>query len=289
MRIIEANGVDLAVDDRGEGYPVLMIHGFPELAYSWRSQVPALSDAGFRAIAYDLRGTGQSAGPEDIEAYRLVEQVADAVGILDRLGLDQAVVMGHDWGSIIAYSAALMHPDRFTHVISLNVPYLGIPSGFPASQVIADSFADRLGYVLELQKPGVVDAAFAEDPSAWLSAVYRRIAASDEFPAEGDLAVFAERLGESGLTGQLNLYRNIDRNLMDMADHMGKPLTQPALLVTVDSDPILPPAMADGMVPLAPDLEIAHIEGSGHWTQQEQPDRVNDILVEWLDRRVPPN
>lgn len=287
MRTIEANGVDLAVEDIGEGYPVLMIHGFPELAYSWRHQIPVLADAGFRALAYDLRGSGGSSGPADVEAYRLTEQVADAVGILDRLGLEHAVLMGHDWGSIITFTAALMHPDRFTHVISLNVPYLGMPSGFPASSVIADRLADRFGYVTRLQQPGVEDERFAADPRAWLQQMYGFVAGRPDFLSESELDVFAERLGASGLTGQLSLYRNIDRNLEDTGALMGQPITQPTLMVTTDKDPVLPAPMADGMPPFVADLERAHIESCGHWTQQERPDDVNRIVLDWLERRVP--
>jgi pimeloyl-ACP methyl ester carboxylesterase len=287
VRTIEVNGVDLAVEDIGDGYPVVLVHGFPELAYSWRNQIPALADAGFRALGYDLRGSGASGGPADVDGYRLTEHVADAVGILDRLGLDRAAIVGHDWGSIIAYTAALAHPDRFTHVVSLNVPYLGIPSGFPASSVIADRFADRLGYVLRFQDPGVEDERFAANPRAWLQQTYEFVAGRPNFLTHAELDVFAERLGSSGLTGQLSLYRNIDRNLADTADLAGKKLTQPTLMVTTDRDPILPASMAEGMAPLADDLEFAHIENCGHWTQQERPDEVNTILLDWLERRVP--
>lgn len=287
MRTIETNGVELAVDDRGDGYPVAMIHGFPELAYSWRHQVPVLADAGFRPISYDLRGSGGSIGPESVDAYSLVHQVGDVIGILDRLGLEQTVLVGHDWGSIITYATALRHPDRVSHVVSLNVPYLGLVSGFPPTAVIADKLSERLGYVLGFIDKDASEAAFDRNPTTWLTSVYRTVAGDPEFLTEAELAMFVDTHTDSGLTGQFNLYRNIDRNLADFADLDGSTIPQPTLLVTVDRDPILPPEMAEPMRGLVPDLEVTHIAGSGHWTQQEKPAELNAALVEWLDRRVP--
>lgn len=287
MRTIETNGVALSVDDRGDGYPCVLIHGFPELAYSWRHQIPALVDAGFRSISYDLRGCGGSTGPEPVEEYSLTHQVDDVIGILDRLGLEEAVVIGHDWGSIIAYAAALSHPERVSHVVSLNVPYLGLVSGFPPTSVIADKFSDRLGYVLGFIDPGVSEAAFGRDPESWLNRVYSGVAADGRFMTDEEEKTYVDSLSASGLTGLFNLYRNIDRNLVDFAELDRTPLTQPTLLVTVDLDPVLPAEMAGPMAALVEDFEVAHIEGSGHWTQQEKPEEVNAILIDWLDRRVP--
>ncbi|MCB1247654.1 MAG: alpha/beta hydrolase, partial [Acidimicrobiia bacterium] len=126
-----------------------------------------------------------------------------------------------------------------------------------------------------------------DDPSTWLAGIYGRVAGRGDFLSSDELAVFAGRLGASGLTGQLNLYRNIDRNLEDVAALVGRPITQPTLMVTADRDPVLPASMADGMVPLVADLERAHIDDCGHWTQQERPDQVNEVLLDWLGRRVP--
>ena len=286
MRTIETNGVSLGVDDRGDGYPVVLIHGFPELAHSWRHQVPALVDAGFRPVSFDLRGSGASTGPSAVEEYSLMHQVGDVVGILDRLGLEQAVVVGHDWGSIITYATALSHPERVSHVVSLNVPYLGLVSGFPPTDVIASKLRDRLGYVLSFIDPAVSEAAFDRDPARWLSQVYSRVGGRDGFLAPDDLSAYVEGFAGSGLTGQFNLYRNIDRNLDEFKRLDKSPLSQPTLLVTVDLDPILPPSLAEPMSEFVPDLTVAHITECGHWTQQEQPDALNRILIDWLDERV---
>jgi pimeloyl-ACP methyl ester carboxylesterase len=287
MRSIETNGVTLAVDDRGEGYPVVLLHGFPEFSYSWRYVAPALQDAGFRVVTYDLRGSGGSSGPEAIDAYGLDEQSADLIGILDRLGIEQVAVLGHDWGSIIAYAAALRYPERISHVMSLNVPHLGWPAGFPSTDDIRDQFSDRLGYVLSFQEPGATESRFAANPQAWMRKAFAGVSATPDFQSPEEFGSYVEAFTASGLTGLLNLYRNIDRNIQTQDDIAGQPLSQPALLVTVDSDPVLPASLGAGMARFAPDLEIAHISECGHWTQQEQPNRLIDVLLDWMVRKIP--
>ncbi len=286
MRHIETNGVILAVDDRGDGYPIVFIHGFPELAYSWRHVVPELADAGYRTIAYDRRGTGESSGPNEIAAYALVDQVADAIGILDRLGIEHAALVGHDWGSIVTYAAALRHPDRISHVASLNVPYRGHPPGFPPVDVIRDKFADRFGYVLTFLEPGSAEARFAAHPDEWLRRMIDSVAGRDHFLTDDEFAFYRDAFVATGMAGQLNVYRNIDRNQVDFADLAGAPLTQPTLMVTTDRDPVLPASGAARMSEFVPDLEIAHIENCGHWTSQERPGETNAILLDWLGRRI---
>jgi pimeloyl-ACP methyl ester carboxylesterase len=286
MQRIETNGATLAVDDRGDGSPVVFVHGFPELAYSWRHQVSALSEAGYRAISYDLRGSGGSTGPDSIPEYSLNRQVGDVVGILDRLGIESAVVVGHDWGSIIAYAAALKYPERVTHVVSLNVPYLGWPGGFPSSETIRDRMADRLGYVLSFQEPGHTESRFEADRAAWLKSIFNGVAATPDFLTEDEFNVFLVTHADAGITGQLNLYRNIDRNIEEWQEYQGAPITQPTLLVTVDLDPVLPASLAAGMEAHVPNLEIQHLTSCGHWTQQERPRAVSDILVSWLGRVI---
>jgi pimeloyl-ACP methyl ester carboxylesterase len=287
MRAIETNGVTLAVDDGGEGYPIVLIHGFPETSYSWRHVAPVLRDAGFRVITYDLRGCGGSFGPDMIDAYGLVDQTGDLIGILDRLGIDQAAVVGHDWGSIITYAAALRHPDRISHVASLNVPHLGWPAGFPGLDAIRDRFSDRLGYVLGFLEPGETESRFDANPRKWLHRVFAGVSATADFLTTDELDTYTRLFAASGITGLLNLYRNIDRNIDDQADIVGAALMQPALMITVDKDPVLPAELAQGMSAYAQDLTIEHITDCGHWTQQEQPDRVNEVLLDWMTHRIP--
>jgi len=282
-RILHAvNGVQLAAIDEGAGDPVVMVHGFPELAFSWRHQIPALAGAGFRAIAYDQRGYGESSKPENVEAYALMNLAADAIGLLDALGLERATLVGHDWGSIVAWTAALMYPDRVEKVVSLNVPYRGWCAGFPTTDAIREKLADRFGYVLGFQEPGATEAAFEADPDAWLRTIYLGIAADRGFMTDDEFAVYRDAFVAGGLFGPLGPYRNIDTNAAATEYLANAPITQPTLMVTADRDPILPPMLATGMERWVPNLEVAGISQSGHWTQQEQPRQVNEALIGFL-------
>jgi len=284
--MLTVNGIELAVVDEGSGDPVVFLHGFPELAYSWRHQVPALAAAGFRAIAFDQRGYGGSSKPAAVDAYSLTHLVDDAVGLLDELDLERATFVGHDWGSIVVWSAALMHPDRVERVVSLNVPYRGWCAGFPTIEFIREHLADRFGYVLGFQEPGVTETAFGTGPDAWLQAIYYRIAADDGFMSGDDFAVYRDAFVDGGLFGPLGPYRNIDANAAATEHLANAPITQPTLMITADRDPILPATLVDGMERWIPHLTVAHVEHSGHWTQQEQPKQVNDALIGFL-RNVP--
>lgn len=282
--IHSVNGVDLATFDEGTGEAVVLIHGFPELAYAWRHQVSALAAAGFRAVAYDQRGYGGSSKPDTVDAYALTNLASDAIGLLDTLRIERASFVGHDWGSIVVWTAALLHPGRVDKVVSLNVPYRGYCAGFPSTDVIRERLADRFGYVLGFQEVGTTEAAFAADPNAWLRAVYMGIAANPLFMTDDEFVVYLDAFSRGGLFGPLGPYRNIDANAAATAHLTDAPITQPTLMLTADRDPILPPSLADGMSRWVPNLEVMPITGSGHWTQQEQPDQVNHAIIHFLRR-----
>lgn len=280
------NGVELSVLDEGSGDPIVFIHGFPELAYSWRNQVPAIAAAGYRALAYDQRGYGGSTKPDRVEAYGLMDLVGDAVGLLDALGLDRATFVGHDWGSIVAWTAAVMHPDRVERVVSLNVPYRGWCAGFPTTEVIRDQLADRFGYVLGFQEIGATEAAFESDPDVWLRAVYHGIAADSGFLTDAEFSVYRDAFVAGGLFGPLGPYRNIDANAAATSHAANTAITQPTLMMTADRDPILPPQLSEGMDRWVPDVDVVAIKHSGHWTQQEQPRQVNDAIIHFLGKEA---
>jgi len=276
------NGVGLSVVDEGEGDAVVFIHGFPELAYSWRHQIPAVAGAGYRAIAFDQRGYGSSDKPDTVDAYALGELVDDTVGLLDVLGIESATLVGHDWGSIVVWSTALAHPDRVDRVVSLNVPYRGWCAGFPTTETIRERLSDRFGYVLGFQEIGVTEAAFAADPRAWLERIFLGIAADRGFMADGEFSVYLDAFSDGGLFGPLGPYRNIDANAAATGHLANAPITQPTLMLTADRDPILPASLAVGMERWIPDLTVVPVEHSGHWTQQEQPDQVNAAIIDYL-------
>jgi epoxide hydrolase A/B len=283
-RLVDANEIRLAVTDAGDGPPVVLVHGFPELAYSWRHQLPALADAGYHAIAYDQRGYGGSSKPEAIDAYGLPTLAADLIGLLDAEGIERATVVGHDWGSLVGWTTALLFPDRVERIVSLNVPYRGWCAGFPTTESMTqnDALKQRFSYVLAFQEVGRTEASFAKSPADWLRRIYLGITADTEFLSEEEFAVFVDAFSNGGLTGPLNYYRNIDANVAATIHLKDAPITQPTLMVTVDFDPILPARLAEGMERWVPDLTVEHVGGSGHWTQQEQPDRVNEILISYL-------
>lgn len=282
MEMVEANGVVLGVDDRGSGSPVILLHGFPELAYSWRHVTPALVDAGFRSIAFDQRGYGASSKPENVADYRLEALVGDVIGLMDALSIDEAILVGHDWGSIVVYTAAITHPDRCSRVVSLNVPYRGACWGFPPIDFIRENLADRFGYILMFQEEGAAEAGFAADPRRWLDAFYMGGAGGATVHTPEESAVYVEAFTRGGIRGPVNWYRNIDANAAAFGHLQNAPLTQPTLVLAADGDPVLPLSLMEDLDRWAPDLEFRVIADSGHWTQQEQPGAVNTALVEWL-------
>ncbi len=310
-RTVRTNGIAMAIRDEGRGPAVVLCHGFPELAYSWRHQVPALVGAGFRAIAPDQRGYGATDRPDGVAAYDIHHLTGDLVGLLDALDLERAVFVGHDWGGLVVWQMPLLHPDRTAGVIGVNTPYL--PRAFaPPVTMLRQLFGDN-HYICHFQTPGVADAALARDPRRVFTQLMRRgvpiadvearLAARGAMPnmvemvyegeplgapllADEELAVYADAFARTGFTGGINWYRNIDRNWETTPELAGASVTVPSLMVTAEWDAALRPEMAEPMRPLVPDLEMHMIRGCGHWTQQERPDELNAIMVDWLRRRL---
>jgi pimeloyl-ACP methyl ester carboxylesterase len=176
LRIIEANGIKMRIAEMGKGPLVLFLHGFPESWYSWRHQLPALAKAGYRAVAPDLRGYGKSDKPPAVEDYDIRHLAADAVGILDALGEKTAVLVGHDWGSIIAWNTIMMYPDRFTALVPMSVPYSGRPPVSPL-ETMKKAVGDNFFYIVYFQEPGAAEAEFDKEPREFLSRIYPAVAA----------------------------------------------------------------------------------------------------------------
>ena len=283
---LPVNGIRLHCLEQGEGLPVLLCHGFPELSYSWRYQMPALAEAGFRALAPDLRGYGESDKPEGIEAYDIFHLVDDLVGLLDALDIEQAVIAGHDWGGIIVWQMALLHPERVRAVISLNTPFL--PRGpLPPTELFKAVPDGRFNYILHFQEPGVAEGELEPNLEGNLGRIMRGTGAGQDFLSDEDLQVFVRAFKKGGLTGPINFYRNFDRNWR-MTEHLtDKQVPQPSLMITAENDPILTPAMAEGMERWVPNLRRHLVRGSGHWTQQEKPDEVSRVMIEFLNDLTP--
>ncbi|MDZ7684538.1 MAG: alpha/beta hydrolase [Gammaproteobacteria bacterium] len=305
--MIETNGVVLAVHEAGEGgIPLLLAHGWPELAFSWRYQIPALVEAGYHVIAPDQRGYGDSDKPDAVEAYDCHQLTGDLCGVLDALGIDQAVHVGHDWGAIVVWHQALLHPERVAGVANLSVPFRPREPADPVA-----FWEKRLGpdfYIVHFNRqPGVAAAAFDANPDRFLRNMYRTrqwldndrsgqpagqsivAYAEDDYHrgellmSEDELAVFVEAFRKGGFTAPCAWYRNFTRNWETTAD-VEQRVTQPSLMIYGRHDMVPKTEMA-GYVD---DLEVHELE-CGHWIQQECPDETNRILLDWLDRRMKPH
>jgi epoxide hydrolase A/B len=309
-RVVSTNGVRLAVRDEGSGPAVVLCHGFPELAYSWRHQVPALAAAGFRVLAPDQRGYGGSDRPDDVGAYDMRHLTGDLVGLLDALGIERAVFVGHDWGGLIVWMMPLLHPSRTAGVVGVNTPYLP-RAPVPPVALMRAAFGDN-HYIVHFQAPGVADVALARDVRRVFTQLVRRgvpiadaearLAARGSMPnlvemveapdplgepllTDADLEVYVDAFTRTGFTGGLNWYRNLDRNWEETPQLAGARITVPSLMVVAEWDAALRPELAEPMKSFVDDLETVTIPRCGHWTQQEHPDELNRILVGWLRRR----
>jgi pimeloyl-ACP methyl ester carboxylesterase len=283
--------VDLHVVEQGHGNPVVLLHGFPELAYSWRHQIRALGDAGYRPIAPDMRGFGRSEAPEEIEAYDILELCSDVERLLDDRELERAAIVGHDWGATVAWHFALIHPERTASVAGLSVPLVPNPSVAPLT-LMRENLGENF-YIVWFQEPGVAEDALASDTRRTLltPAVWNRDWAEREdekpqvpsFMNEQDVAVYLREYMRTGFRGGLNLYRNIDRNWELTRSYDGSKLEMPALFVAGTRDSTMRWMSPEAMHDRVTDLRIELVEGAGHWVQQERPDEVNRALIALLE------
>lgn len=291
---------------------VVFIHGFPELWYSWRHQLEALPPFGYRAIAIDVRGYGQSSAPTEIEDYSMTSLVGDVIAVLDHFECEQAVVVGHDWGAPVAWNTALMRPDRVSGVSGLSVPYSPRGDTKPLDAFRAFS-ADELFYIDYFQAPGIVEAEVEPDLSGWLKGFYFTASGEADLTApsmgfvapdtamrerfqlpgsrqmawmtETDFGYYVSEFTRTGLTGGFNRYRNITRDWHELAAWRYAPVQVPALFIGGDVDgPTMLGADAIRRFPTTlPYLSRSVIlDECGHWVQQEKPSQVNQLLLEFL-------
>jgi pimeloyl-ACP methyl ester carboxylesterase len=311
-RLVDTNGVQLRVTEAGDrGAPVVVLaHGFPELAYSWRHQIPALAEAGYHVLAPDQRGYGGSSRPDAIEAYNIHELTADIVGLLDDVGAERAVWVGHDWGAAVVWNAPLLHPDRVAAVTALSVPVT------PRSRVAPTKawrkrFGEYFFYILYFQEPGVADAELNGDPARTMRRMLGgtltsgdpltasrmvapgpegfidRLPEPDGLPdwlSREELDHYISEFSRTGFTGGLNWYRNFDRNWETTAELADAKIDVPCLFMAGTADPVLgfTPADRAAEVIRGPYREVM-IDGAGHWLQQERPNEVNKTLLEFLN------
>lgn len=310
----QVNGIRIHYVEAGTGPLVLMVHGFPESWYSYRHQLDALSGAGYRAVAIDVRGYGRSSAPTEIDAYRMLRKVADNVELVTALGETQAVIVGHDWGAPIAWTSALLRPDVFRAVAGLSVPYSPPGEHRPTDVFRVMGGAEEF-YIEYFQQPGRAEAEIEADMRRWLLGFYFSASGDAPPPAPGgatmatipygakmwdrftipdvmptwmseeDLAFYVGEFERSGITGGLNRYRNVDRDWEDLTAFRHQPIEVPALFIGGDRDgPTMWGKASIDRYPITlPKLHRSVIlEGCGHWTQQERPAEVNAELIEFL-------
>jgi pimeloyl-ACP methyl ester carboxylesterase len=316
QKSIQSNGIQMHIAEAGEGPAVLLCHGFPESWYSWRHQLVALANAGYRAIAPHMRGYGLSDKPEAIDQYTMFHLTGDMVGVLDALELKQAAIVGHDWGAPVAWHCALFRPDRFPAVAGLSVPFRPRVPTRPTT--VMPQTDDAVFYQLHFQPPGVAEADLEKDVRASIRGVLFSLS-GDADPAvartlgmvprrgggalgnnatparlpdwlsEADIDVYAAEFLKSGFRGGLNWYRNIDRNWELLAPWSGAAIDVPALYVAGDRDLVLAFRGMDQLLAnltrFIPKLdETIILPGCGHWTQQERPEEVNTALCSFLNK-----
>jgi pimeloyl-ACP methyl ester carboxylesterase len=316
-RTVETNGIRMHLAETGQGPLVLLCHGFPESWYSWRHQLAAIAEAGFHAVAPDMRGYGQTDRPDAIDQYTLLHLVGDIVGVLDALGEEHAVVAGHDWGAPVAWYAALMRPDRFRGVVALSVPF---PRRGPVRPTtVMPQTEDAVFYQLYFQSPGIAEADLETDVRRFIRGVLYAnsgdmpirlprdqvgmvprsgglgaLAASGLAPpalppwlTEADVDFYAGEFARTGFSGGLNYYRNIDRNWELLAPFTGAKVAVPALYMVGDRDLVMAFRGVDqllaNLAQFVPQLRrTIMLPGCGHWTQQERAAEVNAAMIDFL-------
>lgn len=318
---VQANGLRIATYRLGpepaqtDKPPIIFLHGWPELAYSWRFQMQALADEGYCVLAYDQRGYGRTERPDGVAQYRIDKLAGDVAGVLDAVGMAKAVIIGHDWGALVTWSLLHLLPDRLIGVGGLNVPYLR-RRAMPPIQLSRARFGEQM-YIVQFQEEGRCEPLLEADTARTMRCFMRRPrsqtpksgpstvlangldfmgqlqGAEADWPgetwlSEADMAVYADAFARTGFTAPLHWYRNFDANwhLMaqyEPADGPDPVFDLPALMMTADRDAACPPVLADDMVKYFPRLTRVDIQGAGHWLQQERPDEVNTALLRWLD------
>jgi pimeloyl-ACP methyl ester carboxylesterase len=315
-RRVDAGGLRMHIAEAGTGPLVLLLHGFPESWYSWRHQLTALAAAGFHAVAPDQRGYCRTGPPDrpgraaQVTDYTILHLVGDVIALMDALGEEHAVVAGHDWGAPVAWTTALLRPDRIRGVIGLSVPYR--PRGSePPLEILRAFYTDGF-YMCYFQEPGVAEAELGRDPRA----TFRRllctasgdgpVAATPVVPPGGglldicpepaalpgwlteeDLDVFVAEYAGSGFTGPLNWYRNLNLSWELTAAWQHAPVTVPAAYLAGDRDLVVAFSGGAGMLSELKECvprmrEPVLLPGCGHWTQQERPAEVSEAMIGFI-------
>jgi pimeloyl-ACP methyl ester carboxylesterase len=311
-RFVDSNGIRMHYAEAGSGPLVIMCHGWPESWYSWRHQIPVLAAAGFRAIAPDQRGYGQTDAPQAIESYNTPNLVADIVGLVNSLGVSEAIIVGHDWGAPVAWHCALLRPDLFRACALLSVPFIPWTPVRPSAMWSMIEGGDKWFYQHYFQEPGKAEADFEANIRTTIKKVlygasgdappkdrFEHLFSRDLRPldlikepaklpqwlTEADVEFFVGEFARSGFRGGLNWYRNVDRNWELTAFLNGAKLRQPSLFAAGEHDVVLrmiPDALSLVASTMPACRSSTVIPGAGHWIQQERPREINQLLLGFL-------
>ena len=299
---IAVNGVELEVFEAGKqnaGNPIVLCHGWPEHAFSWRHQIPALVAAGFHVIIPNQRGFGHSSCPTPVTSYDITHLAGDLVALLDHYAYQDATFVGHDWGAMVVWGLALLHPSRVGKVINLSLPYQE-RGDTPWIELMAQFLGSDYYFVHFNQQPGVADAVLEDNTSRFLRNLYRKnepfqepqpgnamvSLATAETPlgepvmSDDELAVFVTAFDASGFTGSINWYRNLDRNWHLLAD-VNPIIQQPTLMIYGERD-VIP--KFEKLTVFVPNADVASLD-CGHWIQQEKPEETNQVILKWLEQQ----
>lgn len=310
---LQTNNIQMHYVEAGKGDLVILLHGWPECWYSWRSQIPALADAGYHVVAPDQRGYGQTDCPGPIESYNIAELAADIVGLVHAFGDKRASVIGHDFGSVVAWHCALLRPDLFRSLALLSVPYIPRSShGRSPTEMMKRLSGEKMFYQLYFQEPGRAESSFEADvreslrrlfysasgdaaPNEKAKFIFDRsetlfevLTSPEELPewfTEDDLDYYTDMFAGTGFRGGLNWYRNLDRNWERTPFLAGAKITQPVLYLAGEEDDVvtLYRRSINNLLKNAPKLwKSILIPGAGHWVQQERANEVNKLLIEFL-------
>lgn len=300
--MIAVNGVELEVFEAGRenaGNPIVLCHGWPEHAYSWRHQIPALAEAGYHVIAPNQRGYGNSSRPTGVSDYDIEQLSGDLVALVDHFGYADATFVGHDWGANVVWGLTLLHPERVSRLAALSLPYQERGEQ-PWIEWMEAMFGGDFYFVHFNRQPGVADAVLDEHAGRFLHNLYRKnlppiepqpgmaminlaraeVPLGEPVMSEEELSVFVSAFESSGFTPSINWYRNLDRNWHVLAD-VDPIIRQPALMVYGDRDLV---ARSENLTEFVPNVEVVSLD-CGHWIQQEQPEETTRVLLNWLHER----
>lgn len=301
--LVSVNGVELEVFEAGRenaGKPIVLCHGWPEHAFSWRHQLLALTAAGYHVIVPNQRGYGNSSRPTEVTDYDIAHLSGDLVALLDHYGYEDATFVGHDWGAFVVWGLTLLHPNRVNGVVALSLPYQE-RGEMPWIEFMEAVFGADFYFVHFNRQPGVADAVLDEHTAQFLRNMFRKnvppqpsqpgmamidlaragTPLGEPVMSDDELAVFVSAFESTGFTSSINWYRNLDRNWRLLAD-VDPVIRQPALMIYGDRDAI---PRSERLTEFVPGVEVAGLD-CGHWIQQEKPDETNQAILKWLDRRA---